>query len=69
MKYSSSPHSGNFGDLVKTHVAMQIVGYADKGSFWKLVYSQAIPHIRYNQRVIKFSRAALYDWLRKRSSG
>ena len=47
---------------------MGLLGYKDRSSFWNLVYSQGIPHIRLNARVIKFPTAALQAWLEKRSN-
>lgn len=61
-------HSRRDDQMISSKQVMDRLGYKDRGSFWELVHSQSIPHIRLNARVIKFPVAALNDWLRRRSS-
>lgn len=51
--------------------ARRLLGYKGKCSstFWQFVYSQEVPHIRFNSRRIMFSERAVNDWLIKRSAG
>ena len=59
------PHANQ---LLTSAIVMARLGYKDRGSFWQLVYREGIPHVRLNQRVIKFPSAGLEEWLRRRSS-
>ena len=54
--------------FLSSNEVMSLLGYKDRSSFWNLVCSQGIPHIRLNARVIKFPTAALQAWLEKRSN-
>lgn len=65
--YNKTTHRlDNF--LLSSTEVMRILNYKDRGSFWCLVYTQGIPYVRINARTIKFPKAGLDDWIRRRSS-
>lgn len=48
---------------------MPLLDYQSKSAFWTAVHTLGIPYIRINNRLIKFHRPALEDWLRRRAVG
>jgi len=60
--------AGDEPDMLKAKEVMAKLRYKDPGSFWNAVYTQGIPHVRYNRRMIRFPRGALDDWIRRHSA-
>lgn len=56
--------------LKDTPWAMQVLGYAHKSrsAFWQFVHANGVPFIRTGKRKIQFLEAAVYEWLKGRSS-
>ena len=60
------------GSLRRTLTApevMKITRHSSRSSFWQMVHSQGLPHIRINSRVIVFDSAAVDAWLESRTVG
>lgn len=63
---TSRMHNDN--RMLTTAEVMALLGYRCPKAFWNLVYTQRVPHVRLNARVIRFPSAGLRDWLQRRSS-
>ena len=55
--------------LRPTSWAMQRLGYRSRGSFYSLVQSAGVPHVRLNSRTIRFDENSLESWIARRSVG
>ncbi|MEX0290150.1 MAG: helix-turn-helix domain-containing protein [Flavobacteriaceae bacterium] len=56
-------------DLITPNEAAEMLGYTNKVAFLRAARNYGIPHIRFNQRRIMFSKEALNRWLQDRTIG
>lgn len=55
--------------LLSSTEVMKMLGYTDRAAFWRMCRASGLPFVRCSPRRFMFERAALEEWMKRKTVG